>query len=61
ITEEEAVKIVDRCMRVLFYRDSRAISKIIRGKVTAQGVEITEPYTVETNWDIADYVHGYGF
>ncbi|KAJ2658946.1 Proteasome subunit beta type-7 [Coemansia sp. RSA 1200] len=60
ITEEEAVKIIDRCMRVLFYRDSRAISKIIRGKVTAQGVEITEPYTVETNWDVADSVDGYG-
>ncbi|KAI8323491.1 proteasome endopeptidase complex, beta subunit [Martensiomyces pterosporus] len=60
ITEEEAVKILDECMRVLFYRDARSLNKLRRAKVTAQGVEISEPYSLETNWDFAESIIGYG-
>ncbi|KAJ1992179.1 Proteasome subunit beta type-7 [Coemansia spiralis] len=60
ITEEEAVKIIEDCMRVLYYRDARAFNKLTRAKVTAQGVEITEPYSLETNWDFAESIVGYG-
>ncbi|KAJ2497459.1 Proteasome subunit beta type-7 [Coemansia sp. RSA 1972] len=60
ISEEEAVKILDECMRVLLYRDCRTINKLRRAKATAQGVEISEPYVLETNWSIADNVVGYG-
>ncbi|KAJ2856378.1 Proteasome subunit beta type-7, partial [Coemansia erecta] len=60
ITEEEALSILDDCMRVLYYRDARAFNKLIRGKVTAQGVEISEPYSLETNWDFAESILGYG-
>jgi 20S proteasome subunit beta 7 len=28
LTEEEAIKIIDDCMRVLFYRDARAMNKV---------------------------------
>jgi hypothetical protein len=28
LTEEEAIKIIDDCMRVLFYRDARSINKV---------------------------------
>ncbi|KAJ2531366.1 Proteasome subunit beta type-7 [Coemansia sp. RSA 1933] len=60
ITEEEAINIVNDCMRVLYYRDARSFNRFIRGKVTAQGVEITEPYSLDTNWDFAEFIVGYG-
>ncbi|KAI8867326.1 proteasome endopeptidase complex, beta subunit [Ramicandelaber brevisporus] len=60
IDEEEAVEIINECMRVLFYRDARSLNKIQRAKITAQGTEITEPYELATNWSIAEYVVGYG-
>ncbi|KAJ1666642.1 Proteasome subunit beta type-7 [Coemansia sp. RSA 1813] len=60
ITEEEAVTIINDCMRVMFYRDARAFNKLTRGKITAQGVEITEPYSLETSWDFAESIVGYG-
>jgi 20S proteasome alpha/beta subunit len=28
VTEEEALKILEQCMRVLFYRDARSINKV---------------------------------
>ncbi|KAJ1945919.1 Proteasome subunit beta type-7, partial [Kickxella alabastrina] len=60
ITEEEAIKILDDCMRVLYYRDARSFNKLRRAKVTAAGVEISEPYALETNWDFAEFIVGYG-
>ncbi|KAJ1725686.1 Proteasome subunit beta type-7 [Coemansia erecta] len=60
ITEEDAIRILDDCMRVLYYRDCRTFNKLRRAKVTAAGVEISEPYALETNWNIAEYVRGYG-
>ncbi|KAJ1734047.1 Proteasome subunit beta type-7 [Coemansia biformis] len=60
ITEEEAVAIMDDCMRVLLYRDCRAFNKLRRAKVTAQGVEISEPYSLATNWSYAESIVGYG-
>ncbi|KAJ2774234.1 Proteasome subunit beta type-7, partial [Coemansia nantahalensis] len=57
---EEAVAIMDDCMRVLYYRDCRAFNRIRRAKVTAQGVEISEPYALQTNWSYAESIVGYG-
>ncbi|KAG2187640.1 hypothetical protein INT44_005330 [Umbelopsis vinacea] len=60
LTEEEAIKIIDDCMRVLFYRDARSINKLQRAKITAEGFEITEPYSVTTEWAFAETIMGYG-
>jgi 20S proteasome subunit beta 7 len=30
LTEEEALKIIEQCMKVLFYRDARSINKVGR-------------------------------
>jgi 20S proteasome subunit beta 7 len=59
LTEEEAIKIINTCMRVLFYRDARALNKLQRAKVTEAGVEITEPYSLDTEWSFASDVTGY--
>jgi len=38
-------------MRVLFYRDCRALNKIQIAKVTKEdGVLISDPYELETDW-----------
>lgn len=60
ITEEQAIKLMDDCMRVLFYRDARSLNKIQRATVTAAGVKITEPYSLKTDWGFAEYIRGYG-
>ncbi|KAJ2748715.1 Proteasome subunit beta type-7, partial [Coemansia pectinata] len=49
LSEEEVVQILDECMRVLFYCDARSLNKLRRAKVTAQGVEILEPFMLEAN------------
>jgi 20S proteasome subunit beta 7 len=53
LTEEEAIEIINSCMRVLFYRDARAINKFQRAKVTEAGFEITDPYSLDTDWSFA--------
>ncbi|KAJ3253915.1 Proteasome subunit beta type-7 [Boothiomyces macroporosus] len=60
LTEQEAVKILDDCMRVLFYRDARSLNKIQRATINDQGWTISEPYSLETEWGFADSIRGYG-
>lgn len=49
--EGEARALLEDCMKVLFYRDCRASSRIQLAKVSADGVLISEPYELETSWD----------
>ena len=60
LTEAEAAKIIDDSMRVLFYRDARSLNKIQRATVTSEGIKITEPYSLDTEWGFADSIRGYG-
>lgn len=55
LTRDEAKKLLDDCMRVLFYRDARASNKITLATATAAGLEISEPYALDTYWN-----HGTG-
>ncbi|KAI9355927.1 nucleophile aminohydrolase [Zopfochytrium polystomum] len=60
ITEEMAEKLLNDCMRVLFYRDARSLNKIQRATITSTGIKITEPYELETEWSFAEKIRGYG-
>ncbi|KAI9331773.1 nucleophile aminohydrolase [Pilaira anomala] len=60
LTEEEAVEIMNDCLRVLFYRDARSMNKFQRAKITESGIEVTEPYSLETEWGFAEKISGYG-
>ncbi|KAI8887022.1 proteasome endopeptidase complex, beta subunit [Backusella circina FSU 941] len=60
ITEEEAIDIINECLRVLFYRDARSLNKFQRAKITEAGLEVTEPYSLETEWSFAEKIRGYG-
>ncbi|WFD43570.1 proteasome endopeptidase complex [Malassezia psittaci] len=60
LTEDEARKIIDDCMRVLFYRDARSINRFQVATVTKEGVKIGEPRSVSTEWMFAENLRGYG-
>ncbi|KAI9141807.1 nucleophile aminohydrolase [Paraphysoderma sedebokerense] len=60
LTEEEAKKIMNDCMRVLFYRDARSLNKIQLTVVNSAGVKISEPYSLDTEWSFAEGIRGYG-
>ncbi|KAF9187688.1 Proteasome subunit beta type-7 [Haplosporangium sp. Z 767] len=60
ISEEQAVNIMKKCMKVLFYRDARSMNKFQLAKITKEGVTISEPMSVETEWGFAESIRGYG-
>lgn len=52
LTEEQASELIERCMRVLYYRDARSMDKVQFAKVTAAGVTISEPVKISSDWSI---------
>ena len=59
IDEAEARLIIEESMRVLVYRDARALNRIQVATVTAQGTKIGEPYELKTEWAFAEDIRGY--
>lgn len=55
LTEAEARSIIEDCMRVMFYRDKKAIDNIQISTVTAQGVTMHEPYRIDSEWNLDWY------
>jgi len=54
--EGEARALLEDCLRVLFYRDCRASSRIQIAKATSEeGTLISEPYELATEWETANY------
>lgn len=53
--EGEARALLEDCLRVLYYRDCRASSRIQIAKATAEGVLISEPFELTTDWETANY------
>ncbi|KAL0948167.1 hypothetical protein HGRIS_010779 [Hohenbuehelia grisea] len=60
LTEEQAFKILENSMRVLFYRDARSINKYQTATITEKGVTISESRHLETSWSFAEGIRGYG-
>ena len=50
LTREQAVEIVEMCMRVLFYRDKNTINKVQIATVDADGPQIAAPIELATEW-----------
>ncbi|XP_026194602.1 proteasome subunit beta type-4-like [Cyclospora cayetanensis] len=55
MSEEEARKLLEECMRILFYRDCAASNEVQFAKVTAQGVTIDAPKKLDSNWHFEAY------
>mmetsp|Transcript_5173 Transcript_5173/g.11439 ORF Transcript_5173/g.11439 Transcript_5173/m.11439 type:complete len:161 (+) Transcript_5173:209-691(+) len=58
--EGEARELLEDCLRVLFYRDCRALNKVQVAKATAEGTIVSDPYTISTNWSSASFMQNAG-
>ncbi|EDQ85595.1 uncharacterized protein MONBRDRAFT_11719 [Monosiga brevicollis MX1] len=59
LTRDQAVAEIEKCCKVLFYRDARSLNRYEVAVITAAGVEMFEPKAMETDWSIATMVRGY--
>eukprot|EP00244_Chara_vulgaris_P000145 TRINITY_DN10201_c1_g1_i1.p1 TRINITY_DN10201_c1_g1~~TRINITY_DN10201_c1_g1_i1.p1 ORF type:complete len:275 (-),score=35.38 TRINITY_DN10201_c1_g1_i1:27-851(-) len=50
MTEEEAIRLLEKCLRVLYYRDKQSINKYQLAKITAEGTQISKPFALTTEW-----------
>ncbi|KAJ1918394.1 Proteasome subunit beta type-7 [Mycoemilia scoparia] len=61
LTEEEARDVLLRSLRVLFYRDTRSLNLYQIAKVTGEGVTISDPTHLDSEWEFGRNIRGYGF
>jgi len=54
MTLQDARKLLADVMRVLFYRDCKTINKITFGTVDENGVDIKDPVSVRTDWNLEE-------
>eukprot|EP00116_Pleurobrachia_bachei_P009103 sb/3469365/ len=59
MTCAQARVLMARCLKVLFYRDCRALNRFQIGTVTSDGCEISEPMSTDTDWSIGANPSGY--
>ncbi|XP_032569058.1 proteasome subunit beta type-4 [Chiroxiphia lanceolata] len=59
LSQEEARDLLERCLRILYYRDARSFNRYELATVTEKGVQVEGPLTLEANWDIAHVVSGF--
>ncbi|KAJ8438857.1 hypothetical protein Cgig2_007702 [Carnegiea gigantea] len=61
---EEGIKLLEKCMRVLIYRDRSAVNKLqvveewvvqSIAKITEEGVSISPPYSLKTFWEFSAF------
>lgn len=50
MSEAEATALLHDCLRVCYYRDKQSINKFQIAKVTREGVTVSEPFALETQW-----------
>ncbi len=50
LTRDEAVRIVEMCMTVLYYRDKQTINKIQIATIDSTGINIAPPKELPTVW-----------
>ncbi|GFN98038.1 proteasome subunit beta [Plakobranchus ocellatus] len=56
MTQEEAVSLIDRCMKLLYYRDARSLNKYQIAIITKAGVDLRGPIKADTNWEVAHMI-----
>jgi len=60
LSKVEAVKLLIECMKILYYRDARAINKFEIAIINEEGVAIDTNMTADTNWEIAHMIKPLG-
>lgn len=56
ISEEDAKRLVHKCMEILFYRDARSYPKYQYSIITPGRVVVEGPVHVEQNWNLATMI-----
>jgi len=51
LSYEGAKKLLETCLRVLFYRDARTINRVQIATITALGAQVSDPYELSTDWE----------
>ena len=51
MSEADAIAVMHKALKVCYYRDKDSINKFIMAKVTAEGVSISDPFSVQTEWN----------
>lgn len=59
ITESQARDVIDRCMKLLYFRDGRAYDRYSMAIVTKDGVRMEDCKQLQTDWSIASKIAGY--
>jgi len=54
---EEAMSLMQEALRVLFYRDKNSINKFILSKVDSDGVAVSQPFALDTKWDLKAFIN----
>ena len=55
MSEAEARAMMEKCLRVLYYRDKKASDEIQICKITKDGVNIEQPYVIESEWNLSHF------
>ncbi|OIV95145.1 hypothetical protein TanjilG_21535 [Lupinus angustifolius] len=55
LTFEEGVKLLEKCMHVLLYRDRSAVNKIQISKITEEGATVFPPFSLKTYWEFSAF------
>ena len=55
LTRAEAMEVLENCLRVIFYRECRAINRFQITDATAERVTISEPFVVSTNFEFEGF------
>lgn len=56
MSADEAEALLKECLTVLYYRDKSTMNKFQIARVSTEGVAITEPFALPTNWDYELFV-----
>jgi len=54
LSRDEALNILETCMKVLFFRDARSLNRIQVATITEQGANISAPYELATDWSVGE-------
>jgi 20S proteasome subunit beta 7 len=61
LSEEDAVKLIKECMKVLFYRDARSLDQYSIAIISKDGVKMSTDEKLENqSWQFAERIRGYG-
>ena len=55
LTKAEAMNVLTDCMRVLFYRECRAVNRFQFAEATDGKVTISDPITLDTEWEFSGF------